>query len=111
NSEFMVGDILQTDPNVFGEPFDVIISDMAPSTTGIRVRDQALSEELCRMALSVAEKHLKPGGHLVMKLFEGPDGEKLAKEMKTKFVKFDRLKPAAVRKGSFETYIVGIGKK
>jgi 23S rRNA (uridine2552-2'-O)-methyltransferase len=111
NAKFIVGDILQTDPSVFGEPFDVIISDMAPNTTGIRIRDQALSEELCRMALTVAEKYLKPGGHLVMKLFEGPDGDKLAKEMKPKFAKFDRLKPAAVRKGSFETYIVGIGKK
>lgn len=111
NATFVVGDILTTDPSVFGEPYDVIISDMAPNTTGIRMRDQALSEELCRMALTVAERYLKTGGHLVMKLFEGPDGDKLAREMKTKFAKFDRLKPAAVRKGSYETYIVGIGKK
>ena len=111
NAEFIVGDILNMNPQIFGEPFDVIISDMAPSTTGIKMRDQALSEELCRMGLTISEKYLKRGGHLVMKLFDGPDGEKLAKEMKPKFQRFLRLKPQAVRKGSYESYIVGIGKK
>ncbi len=111
NAEFIVGDILNMDLQAFGEPFDVIISDMAPSTTGIKMRDQALSEELCRMCLTVSKKYLKHGGHIVMKLFDGPDGEKLAKEMKPKFARLIKLKPQAVRKGSYESYLVGITKK
>jgi 23S rRNA (uridine2552-2'-O)-methyltransferase len=111
NARFIVGDILQLPEAEFAGTFDVVISDMAPNTTGIRVRDQALSEELCQMALNIAAKHLKSGGHLAIKLFEGPDAEKIVAQVKQMFQKFDRTKPQAVRKGSFETYLVGLGKR
>lgn len=111
NATFLVGDILKTDAAVFGEPFDCIISDMAPNTTGIRMRDQAQSEELCRMVLQITQTHLKPGGHMVMKLFEGPDAQALVNDTKKLFQKVERFKPEAVRKGSFETYVLGLKKK
>lgn len=111
NATFIEGDILATDPQVFGEAFDCIISDMAPNTTGIRLTDQARSEELCRMCLSLANTHLKNGGNLVMKLFEGPDDKQLVTDTKSMFHRVERFKPEGVRKGSFETYIVGLKKK
>jgi 23S rRNA (uridine2552-2'-O)-methyltransferase len=46
-----------------------------------------------------------------MKLFEGPDAEKIAKELERLFEQSKRLKPEAVRKGSFETYFIGLRKK
>lgn len=111
NADFRMVDVLTLESKDFDGLFDCILSDMAPNTSGIRVRDQALSEELCRMALNLSEKLLKPQGHLVMKIFEGPDAQKLVNDVKTKFKKVDRLKPQAVRKGSFEIYIVALEKK
>ncbi|MBX7231596.1 MAG: RlmE family RNA methyltransferase [Bdellovibrionales bacterium] len=105
-TQFIVGDILNLDLKEMG-PFSVILSDMAPSTSGIKSRDQALSEELCYTVLSIAKRRLDKGGNLVMKLFEGPESEQVAKQTKDLFAKVQRYKPLAVRKGSYETYIIG----
>jgi len=109
NAEFLTLDFRDVNWESYG-PFDAVISDMAPNTTGIRLRDQALSEELCRGVVDLADRWLKPGGHLVMKLFEGPEADVLVKEVGKRFKQVKRFKPAAVRKGSFETYVVGLGK-
>ena len=84
---------------------------MAPNTTGIRGVDQARSAELCAEVLKLAETHLSVKGNLVMKLFEGPDAEKLAKDLGRRFESSKRLKPEAVRKGSYEIYFIGLSKK
>lgn len=54
-------------------PFHVVMSDMAPQTTGTKFTDQARSLELCLEALAVAEKYLVKGGSFVLKVFMGPD--------------------------------------
>jgi 23S rRNA (uridine2552-2'-O)-methyltransferase len=72
--------------------------------------DQARSMELCEQVLKLAQTYLSPKGNLVMKLFEGPDSEKIAKELSRHFDGSKRFKPEAVRKGSFETYFIGLGK-
>jgi 23S rRNA (uridine2552-2'-O)-methyltransferase len=105
------GDILQIPLEELGPPFDCVISDMAPNTSGIRSRDQALSEELCHMVLKVCQTHLKVGGHMVMKLFEGPGAQELGQLVLKAFSRIDRMKPEAVRKGSFEIYIIGLNKR
>lgn len=111
NARFYQMDVFNLDPNIFeGRAVDVLISDMAPNTTGVRAVDQARSEELCLEVLKVSDQFLKPNGNLVMKLFEGGDAEVVAKAVKSKFKNFKRYKPEAVRKGSFETYLVGLGK-
>ncbi len=111
NAKFYQMDVFNLDPEIFeGRTVDVLISDMAPNTTGVRSVDQARSESLCLEVLGVSEKFLKKGGNLVMKLFEGGDAEKVAAEVKKKFKTFKRFKPEAVRKGSFETYLIGLGK-
>lgn len=112
NGRFYQMDVFNLDPSIFEDrPVDVLISDMAPNTTGVRSVDQARSEELCLEVLKVSDQFLKPGGNLVMKLFEGGDADVVAKEVKGKFKNFKRFKPEAVRKGSFETYLVGLGKR
>lgn len=91
--------------------FDVVLSDMAPKTTGIRLTDQARSMELCELALDVARRFLKPQGHFVCKLFHSDDFAKLRDDMKKTFQKVDALKPDSTRKISKEIFLVGIGKK
>jgi 23S rRNA (uridine2552-2'-O)-methyltransferase len=95
----------------FQPPFDLVLSDMAPNTTGIRFTDQARSMELCELALDVARRFLKPGGHFVCKLFHSDDFTKLRDEIKKDFQKFEAVKPESTRKISKEIFLVGINKK
>lgn len=112
NAKFYVMNAFEFDPNILeGRTINCLLSDMAPNTTGIRITDQARSHELCEKVVEVSDKYLGIGGHLVMKIFEGPDVEKLIKELGRRFTQTKRLKPEAVRKGSFETYFLGLNKK
>jgi 23S rRNA (uridine2552-2'-O)-methyltransferase len=87
---------------------NVVLSDMAPNTSGVRNVDQARSLELCQQVLNIADRHLVANGHLVLKLFEGPEVQVIAKRMEKQFSQVKRFKPEAVRKGSFETYFIGL---
>lgn len=95
----------------FEPPFDLVLSDMAPKTTGIRMTDQARSMELCELALDVARRFLKKDGHFVCKLFHSDDFSKLRDEIKKSFNKCEAVKPDSTRKISKEIFLVGIGKK
>ncbi|KYG62406.1 50S rRNA methyltransferase [Bdellovibrio bacteriovorus] len=95
----------------FLPPFDIVMSDMAPKTTGIRMTDQARSMELCELALDVARRFLKKDGHFVCKLFHSDDFSKLRDEMKRVFQKVEAVKPDSTRKISKEIFLVGITKK
>ena len=95
----------------FEPPFDLVLSDMAPNTTGIRNTDQARSMELCELALSVAREFLKPDGHFVCKLFHSDDFTKLRNEIKKSFDRFEAVKPDSTRKISKEIFLVGLKKK
>jgi 23S rRNA (uridine2552-2'-O)-methyltransferase len=95
----------------FTPPFDLVLSDMAPKTTGIRITDQARSMELCELALDIARRFLKPGGHFVCKLFHSDDFTKLRDDIKKSFVKFEAVKPDSTRRISKEIFLVGLNKK
>ncbi|MCE3009273.1 MAG: RlmE family RNA methyltransferase [Proteobacteria bacterium] len=95
----------------FPPPFDLVISDMAPKTTGIRVTDQARSFELCELALETARKFCKPHGHFICKLFHSDDFQKLKKDILGSFEKFEAIKPDSTRKISKEIFLIGIKKK
>jgi 23S rRNA (uridine2552-2'-O)-methyltransferase len=94
-----------------GDGYDVVISDMAPSTTGIKVVDVSRSSVLCEAALNLAEEVLVPGGNFVCKIFQGPDFEIFLNRIKTGFSKHKIFKPQSCRKASREIYIIGMGKK
>ncbi len=89
--------------------FDVVLSDMAPDTTGVRQLDQTRSEQLFTRALDIADATLSPGGHFVGKIFQGPEFQELIKRCRFSFEKVKMIKPEGSRKESIEQYICGIG--
>lgn len=91
--------------------FDVVMSDMAPKTTGIRFTDQARSFELCDMALNVADQFLKPGGVFICKLFHSDEFTTLRDRIKKSYQKFEAIKPESTRKISKEIFLIGLNKK
>jgi len=88
-------------------PFDLVLSDMAPRTTGIRSADHAASMDLCRMALAAARTWLRPGGAMAVKAFEGPELKAVEGELREVFGAVKRLKPKGTRARSVELFVVG----
>lgn len=110
----LVGDVFGIAPSeMVGTlgAFDVVLSDMAPDTSGVRSADQARSEALFERALWIAEQTLAPGGHFVGKLFQGPDFQKLIKHARQEFTDVRTVKPEGSRKESIEQYVVALGRK
>jgi 23S rRNA (uridine2552-2'-O)-methyltransferase len=89
--------------------FDVVLSDMAPDTSGIRSLDQARSEALFERALEIAILTLAPTGNFVGKLFQGPDFKKLVEQVRAKFAVAKTAKPESSRQISIEQYVIGKG--
>ncbi len=92
------------------EGYDVVLSDMAPKTCGIKLVDQERSLDLCREAARVARDTLRKNGTLVIKIFQGPDVKKFTDELKHDFKEVKMFKPDSSRAQSFEIYIVASGK-
>lgn len=91
--------------------FDVILSDMAPKTSGIKHVDQIRSLDLAHRALDLTDKFLKTGGHVVIKVFESHDALELIARMKKIFKVVKHLRPKSIRTQSKEFYAVGLHKK
>ncbi len=113
NATSIVGDALALDNDALAQfaPYDVVLSDMAPNTTGNRLGDQTRSFELFMRALAVAEKLLKPGGAFVGKIFMGEDLGLAKAEVKRLFGEERGIRPEGTRATSYEMFLVGIGKK
>lgn len=94
-------------PILGGKSFDVVLSDMAPKTSGIHDRDVALSLELGHQALKIANQHLRKGGCLLTKIFMGSSFESFRKDMKACFHELRLLRPESTRKHSREIYLIG----
>lgn len=108
------GDILSLEdefPGGIGKDFNVVLSDMAPATTGHKDVDAARSLRLCQAALGIAEAVLMPGGAWVCKIFQGKDFKEFSEAVRAKFRKQKIFKPQSSRKASREIYIIGMGKK
>jgi len=91
--------------------FDVLLSDMAPHTTGDRLSDQYHSEQLCDRALDIATVTLRRGGHFVAKVFQGGGFPQLIAKMRSVFGEVKPVHAEASRAGSREQYLVGRGLK
>jgi 23S rRNA (uridine2552-2'-O)-methyltransferase len=98
-------------PEPLGKRFDVVISDMAPATTGNRGVDAARSYQLSCQALELADRLLVPGGHFACKIFQGPDFEPFREQVRRCFVQQRNFKPKSSRKASKEIFVIGLGKK
>ncbi len=92
-------------------PYDAVLCDAAPATTGNKLIDTARSAELVEMAINYAENMLISGGNCAIKIFQGGDQQSLMKKMKSLFVTARTFKPVACRSESFETYFIGINRK
>jgi 23S rRNA (uridine2552-2'-O)-methyltransferase len=91
--------------------FDVVVSDMAPKTTGMRQVDQQRSLELAFLAWKWAGKLLRTGGHFLVKVFEGPDTGALMAVLQANFSNCRPVKPAGSRPASREIYLLGLKKR
>jgi 23S rRNA (uridine2552-2'-O)-methyltransferase len=91
------------------EPFNVVVSDMAPNTTGIKSVDQARSVELVEMVFHLLPKYLLKGGHLVVKVFDSNDAQVFLKSSRNLFDEFYKLKPKSTRSTSKEFFVIGKG--
>ena len=113
NVHIVKGDIYQTSPETLiggmGMLFDVVMSDMAPSTSGHG--DDFLSVRLCRHMLEKLPHLLRRGGHMLMKVLEGEEFPTLLREVRELFADAGGIKPKASRDVSREMFIWGKGFK
>ena len=94
-----------------GGKADIVLSDMAPNMTGIAVSDQARSMALAETALDFARLHLKPGGSLLVKVFQGAGHAEYLKALRADFAKVLVRKPESSRGESAEHYLLARGLK
>ncbi len=123
-ARLLVGDVM-TIPvaELLGDlsSFDVVLSDMAPDTSGVRNLDQARSEVLFERALEIGVAVLTPpppalpgakarrGGNFVGKLFQGPEFQQIIKRCRALFEEVRLCKPESSRQDSIEQYVVCLG--
>jgi 23S rRNA (uridine2552-2'-O)-methyltransferase len=92
-----------------GEPVDLVLSDMAPNVTGIAAVDQPRAIYLCELALDLCREVLKPGGTLVVKVFQGVGFDSYLGDLRAVFRRVASRKPKASRAESREIYLVAQG--
>lgn len=114
NSVFITADMREHDlaktmaDHGITPPFDVVLSDMAPKTTGIRITDQARSAELCDLALATADKYLRARGSFVCKLFHSDEFERFRDNLRQRFGKVEAIRPKSTRTESKEIFFVAL---
>lgn len=108
-----VGDALSLENEALATfaPYDVVLSDMAPNTTGNRMADQARSYDLFMRALAVAAALVKPGGSFVGKIFMGEDFPGARAEVRKVFESERLIRPEGTRAVSYEIFVLGLGRR
>jgi 23S rRNA (uridine2552-2'-O)-methyltransferase len=111
NVKVVQGDALTLENASLAEfaPYDVVLSDMAPNTSGSKVRDQAYSFELCMRALDVALVLGKPSSHFVAKIFMSNDFQTARRVAGERYQRCQVIRPEGTRQQSSEVFIVGLG--
>jgi 23S rRNA (uridine2552-2'-O)-methyltransferase len=110
--DFIHGDFTEDEPlqalelALGGAKVDLVLSDMAPNMSGMATVDQARSMYLAELALEFARAHLKPGGDLVVKLFQGADFDGFLRQVRSLFGRVQVIKPKASRPRSNEVYLL-----
>lgn len=111
NVTVIQGDALDLDHTALAlfAPYDAVISDMAPNTSGNKAKDQTLSFELFMRALDVAVALGKPGSAFVGKLFMSNDFQPARKAVRDHYSKEQTIRPSGTRSVSSEVFLVGLG--
>ena len=114
--EFIQGDfrdnkiLIEVENKLKNSVVDLVISDMAPNITGVKVVDQSAAIYLNELALDFSCNWLKLNGHLLVKSFIGADFDNFVNSMKPSFKKVIRIKPSSSRSRSSEIFVLGYGK-
>ncbi len=113
NVRVVTGDALTLETAALAEhaPYDVVLSDMAPNTSGSKSADQARSFELFMRALEVAVELVRPGGHFVGKLFMSNDFQAARSAVTAAFERCQVIRPAGTRSQSSEVFLVGLARR
>ena len=115
--DFIQGDfrednvLLELEKRLAGRPVDLVLSDMAPNISGIAVVDQARAVHLAELALEFAREHLKPGGDMLIKVFQGGGFTELRDAVRPLFETMQMRKPAASRDKSPEVFLLARKKR
>ncbi len=107
---FRQADITAVDPEELKQlspVFDVVVSDLAPATSGVKDVDHQRSLTLARLSWDYARVLLAPGGHYLVKVFAGPDFPEFVTAMKPHFQQVQIVKPTGSRSESREIYLLG----
>ena len=114
--EFLHGDFREDDvlsrleATLYGQQVDLVLSDMAPNKSGVDAVDQPRAMHLAELAMDFADRHLRPGGAFLIKLFQGAEFDEYVRELRRRYAKVAIRKPAASRKRSPEVYALAQGK-
>lgn len=113
--ELVQGDVFEADPaqirEHMGGRVPVVVSDMAPRTSGVRQVDHLRSIALCERARDLASGLLLPQGAFVVKIFEGGDAQGYIKSLRPLYASVKRVKPKSSKKDSVEFFVVALGFK
>lgn len=115
--EFIQGDFREEavlrrfEAGLTGNLVDLVLSDMAPNMSGVQLVDQARVMDLAELTLAFAVEHLKPGGDMLVKVFQGAGYMELRDAMRRVFEVILVRKPAASRGRSAETFLLGRKKR
>ena len=114
--EFLHGDfredavLSQLEWMLDGKPVDLVLSDMAPNKSGVDAVDQPRAMHLAELAMDFADRHLKPGGTFLIKLFQGVGFDEYVRQLRQRYARVAIRKPAASRKRSPEVYALAQGR-
>ncbi len=110
-AELIQGDVAEeeTMAKIAGEKFDVVLSDMAPHTSGNAGLDVSVSVALAEIAFERAKEHLKQGGIFLAKIFQGAGFMEYVNMVRKCFSSVRTVKPEASKQGSREMYVLGMG--
>jgi 23S rRNA (uridine2552-2'-O)-methyltransferase len=119
NARALVGDVIEVQPETLLEAlpegaarcFQIVLSDMAPDTSGVPFTDQVRSVELVERALELSQLVGCPGSALVAKIFMGEGFEQAVRCLKQRFEVARTVRPDATRKSSTEVYLVGTARR
>jgi len=113
NVHFIQADVQELRPETLledGRSYDLILSDLAPNTTGVPSADASRSADLVLSVLALAQALLHPGGALLAKVFQGSRVEAVRRQFIQAFKEVTVEKPPSSRKESVEVFLLGQGK-
>jgi 23S rRNA (uridine2552-2'-O)-methyltransferase len=101
----------QLEAHLDGAKVDLVLSDMAPNMSGVAVADQIRAMHLAELALAFARDWLKPGGSMLIKLFQGVGFDDYLRDLRADFERVTMRKPKASRARSREVYALAGGRR